>query len=245
MGWVVVDGDSVAVGAVSPNPAPAELSRFDRMTSWGPSAGHSGEPTAAGTAHTLHKQPVLHLVTATSLEWVTSAFGAVELTTGSSKGQVTEGVPPPRTSCSISSDRPQPVYVRDWPRIVAMRPNPACRPGRRSCDVSCYGRFDLEHGTDSRSSVASCVASPVLPWRCNNDISHGCDPLAGRRSTALIHRCRPSAPRTRPHHSCRSFTHQSSWPAVDHVVVSTWIGGSISRRSAAARCARSGVLGAL
>jgi hypothetical protein len=36
--------------------------------------------------------------------------------------------------------------------------------------------------------------------------SHGREPLAGRRSTALIQRCRPSAPRTRPNHSCRSFT---------------------------------------
>ncbi len=41
---------------------------------------------------------------------------------------------------------------------------------------------------------------------------HGCERLPGRRSTALIHRCLPSAPRTRPHHSCLSFTHQSSWP---------------------------------
>jgi hypothetical protein len=36
---------------------------------------------------------------------------------------------------------------------------------------------------------------------------------------------RPSAPRTRPHHSCRSFTHQSSWPALDHVSASTLIRG--------------------
>jgi hypothetical protein len=28
--------------------------------------------------------------------------------------------------------------------------------------------------------------------------SHSCESTAGRRSTALIHRCRPSAPRTRP-----------------------------------------------
>ena len=47
--------------------------------------------------------------------------------------------------------------------------------------------------------------------------SHACESLARRRSTALLHRRRPSGPRTRPHHSCRSFIHQSSWPAFDHV----------------------------
>jgi hypothetical protein len=31
----------------------------------------------------------------------------------------------------------------------------------------------------------------------------------------------PSARRTRPHHSCRSFTHQSSWSAFDQVADST------------------------
>jgi hypothetical protein len=30
----------------------------------------------------------------------------------------------------------------------------------------------------------------------------------------------------------RLLPHQSSWPALDHVAVSTWIGGSTSRRSA-------------
>ena len=64
---------------------------------------------------------------------------------------------------------------------------------------------------------------------------HGGEPLAGRRSTTRIHPRRPSAPRTRHHHSCRSFTHQSSWPACDHVAVSTRIGGSTSGRSASAR----------
>src|SRR5215211_3547335 len=38
---------------------------------------------------------------------------------------------------------------------------------------------------------------------------HG-DGLAGRRSTALIHRCLPSAPRTRPNHSRRSWLDQTS-----------------------------------
>jgi hypothetical protein len=50
-----------------------------------------------------------------------------------------------------------------------------------------------------------------------------------------IHRCRPSAPRTRHHHSKRgrcSFTHQSSSPALAQVAVSTGIGGSTARRSA-------------
>ena len=32
-------------------------------------------------------------------------------------------------------------------------------------------------------------------------------------------------------HSCRSFTHQSSWADLDQVAVCTWIDGSISRRS--------------
>jgi hypothetical protein len=50
-------------------------------------------------------------------------------------------------------------------------------------------------------------------------------------STALIHRWRPSGPRTRPNHRCRSLTHQSSWPA-DQVAASTSIGGSTARRSA-------------
>jgi hypothetical protein len=35
----------------------------------------------------------------------------------------------------------------------------------------------------------------------------------------------PSAPRTGPRHSWRSFTHQSSWLAVDDVAVFTSIGG--------------------
>jgi hypothetical protein len=34
------------------------------------------------------------------------------------------------------------------------------------------------------------------------------------------------------HQSRRSFTHQSSWPAFDHVAICTWIGGSTARRSA-------------
>jgi hypothetical protein len=42
--------------------------------------------------------------------------------------------------------------------------------------------------------------------------------LLGRlRSEALNHACRPSGPRTRPHHSRRSFTHQSSWHAADRI----------------------------
>jgi hypothetical protein len=65
---------------------------------------------------------------------------------------------------------------------------------------------------------------------------HGHSLFAGRRSTALIHRCQPFAPRTRPHHSWRSFTHQSSCPACDQVAVSTCIGGSTSLRSASANC---------
>jgi hypothetical protein len=58
------------------------------------------------------------------------------------------------------------------------------------------------------------------------------DGLARRRSLALIHRWRPSAPRTRPSHCWRSFTHQSSLPAFDHVAMSTGIEGSTTRRSA-------------
>jgi hypothetical protein len=62
--------------------------------------------------------------------------------------------------------------------------------------------------------------------------SYGCEPLAGRMSLALIQRCLPSAPRTRPSHSRRSFTHQSSCPAFDHVAISTGTGGLTSRRCA-------------
>jgi len=50
---------------------------------------------------------------------------------------------------------------------------------------------------------------------------------------SLIYRWRPSAPRPGPP-LLPSFTHQSSWPAADHVAVFTWIGGSTSRRSASA-----------
>jgi hypothetical protein len=39
----------------------------------------------------------------------------------------------------------------------------------------------------------------------HNTSSQRWEPLAGRRSTALIHRRRPSTPCTRPHHSCRSL----------------------------------------
>ncbi|HLM20121.1 MAG TPA: hypothetical protein VK390_01185 [Propionibacteriaceae bacterium] len=35
----------------------------------------------------------------------------------------------------------------------------------------------------------------------------------------------PTSPRTRPHHCWRSLTHQSGRPAVDHVAISTWMGG--------------------
>jgi hypothetical protein len=51
-----------------------------------------------------------------------------------------------------------------------------------------------------------------------------------RRSAALIHFCRPSGPRTRPNHSRRSRTHQSSVPPGDHVADSTDIGGLTSWR---------------
>jgi hypothetical protein len=57
-------------------------------------------------------------------------------------------------------------------------------------------------------------------------------PLAGRRSAALIHRCRPTEPRTRPIHFPRSFTHQSRWPAGDHVAIWTSMGGSTALRGA-------------
>ena len=46
--------------------------------------------------------------------------------------------------------------------------------------------------------------------------SYRCERLAGRRSTALIHRCRPSTPRTRPNHSrvdgAPSPTNQAAQP---------------------------------
>ena len=55
---------------------------------------------------------------------------------------------------------------------------------------------------------------------------------AGRRSVALIHRWRPFGPRTRPNHSRRSRTHQSSVRATDHVATCTSTGGSTAWRSA-------------
>jgi hypothetical protein len=57
---------------------------------------------------------------------------------------------------------------------------------------------------------------------------------AGRKSLALTHRCLPSLPRTRPNHSEHgrwSSTHQSRWPALDQVAISTGTGGSTARRS--------------
>ena len=42
---------------------------------------------------------------------------------------------------------------------------------------------------------------PTRSGCASRDTSHDCEPLAGRRSTALIRRCRPSAPRTRRHQS--------------------------------------------
>jgi hypothetical protein len=57
----------------------------------------------------------------------------------------------------------------------------------------------------------------LSPFPCADGYSRS----AGRRSTALTHRWRPSAPRTRPNHSRRSLTHQSSWPPGDHVAAST------------------------
>jgi hypothetical protein len=85
------------------------------------------------------------------------------------------------------------------------------------------------HFQDTRSRRRSLDPKPR-----RDESYHGGEPLAGRRSAAFTHRWRPLAPRTRPNHSCRSFTHQSSWPASDHVAASTWMGGSTTLRSASA-----------
>ena len=51
--------------------------------------------------------------------------------------------------------------------------------------------------TPDRAVAARAIPSPLRP-ATNDNTSHGCKSLPGRRSTALTHRCRPSAPRTDP-----------------------------------------------
>jgi hypothetical protein len=121
------------------------------------------------------------------------------------------------------------------------------------CRLRGFKRDDLESGAESaelsqtnnyldrraprnpRGSFIPCEQASCRTSGLRLLTTRGWAPLAGRRLLALIHRCLPSLPRTRPNHSRRgrrSLTHQSSWPPGDQVAISTWIGGSTSRRSA-------------
>jgi hypothetical protein len=58
---------------------------------------------------------------------------------------------------------------------------------------------------ESRISPYGIAAARLTSTaRRKTTTDHRGEPLAGRRSTARIHPRQPSAPRTRPHHSCRS-----------------------------------------
>ena len=52
-------------------------------------------------------------------------------------------------------------------------------------------------------------------WNLENlfDEENGCEPLARTKISSSEATFPPLAPRTRPHHSRRSLTNQSSWPA--------------------------------
>jgi hypothetical protein len=62
--------------------------------------------------------------------------------------------------------------------------------------------------------------------------SHGCEPLAGTKINSL----HPPLTAARTAYATPPFPpfshHQSSWPAFDHVAISTGIGVSTPRRSA-------------
>jgi hypothetical protein len=134
---------------------------------------------------------------------------------GQSSDDVPDVVYGPRNLPRPSVGNPYPNYGQEAKGGVAVLAGPA---------------FD----TVGESSIGLMVANGASSGR-----SHDCDPLAGRRSTDLTHHWRPSAPRTRPHHSRRSLTHSragqpwSTWPpppgSADRLL------GDLLRQAAAAR----------
>jgi hypothetical protein len=80
---------------------------------------------------------------------------------------------------------------------------PETRPGKATSSRPCGASSRLKSGPAPSRRHFQCVGDERQPT------THGREPRARRRSTALIHRCRPSAPRTLPHHCCRSFTDKS------------------------------------
>jgi hypothetical protein len=124
---------------------------------------------------------------------------------------------------SITAPTPKALqrWRRQWSaRWRRRRPNSPRRSG--TADNRCHRALlppeatdvGTQHKTEPRRILrgschplwAGALAAPTFT------VHYGCEPLARRRSLALIQRCRPSLPRTRPNHSRRSFTHQSSWP---------------------------------
>jgi hypothetical protein len=78
--------------------------------------------------------------------------------------------------------------------------------------------------------------SSLIPWRVHESSAHswsGCQSLLG---PTKINSFNPPLTTVLTAHpapqSCRSLTHQSSWPLGEHVAACTSIGGSTSRRSA-------------
>jgi hypothetical protein len=113
---------------------------------------------------------------------------------------VTDSVDGDRAIASGNSPHQQPSIMQITP------------PARRHCK-SQYGRMymsatgpwwvRLERGRRAIGSDWRQLRSArERPTRMTYP---GYESHAGRRSTALTHRCRPSAPRTRPNHSCRVF----------------------------------------
>jgi hypothetical protein len=108
-------------------------------------------------------------------------------------------------------------------------------PAHRSrSEADRYCIWDACGRAAAKVVAAQSVSAAVIiePAMTCSDRSWLQSSLAGRRSAAIIHRCRPFGARTLPNHSRRSRTHQSSVPAADHVATCTSTGGSTARRSA-------------
>jgi hypothetical protein len=136
-----------------------------------------------------------------------------------------------------SPSRPSKDQLRAASRASRARRAARCSdlgPAGRATQVTDNGAADADGlvlGQRRSEEVAPLTkASPMARVASNG--SRIQPSLAGRRSAALIHRCRPFGPRTRPNHSRRSRTHQSSVPAADHVATCTSTGGSTAWRSA-------------
>ena len=123
----------------------------------------------------------------------------------------------------VEADETPAVIIVRWPNKSTITHPPALPRdgGRHRQDIRrCQHRWGLgcQRGYAYRARSASAIASRLNDghWLCSEGSREEVNrypvrpspalgpcragPLAGRRSAALIHRCRPFAPRTRPHH---------------------------------------------